>query len=318
MRQLIKILVICAIPLTGCEQAGKHSRRVDATSTPFTIVVFPDTQVWSQDHLDWFTDSTNWVVDNKITENIKFVIQVGDIVNVNDQPYQWVNANAAISILDGEIPYCLAVGNHDMLPGVPDWVPDATRDTTNYNNTFPYTRYENEPWYGGRMLNDVFVPGDNYDNSYHFFTGGGMEFMILSLSVAPTDGILAWADSVVLAHPDKRVIFVTHSYLDGNTRLASDQYSPPGGNAGEQVWQKFVKKHENIFVVSCGHLANGRLTSVGDNGNTVHQFVSNDDWLRILRFVPDDNTIYVTSYQPWTDQYITDPANKYDFPYDMD
>lgn len=287
------------------------------SAKPFSVVVIPDTQMWAQDRPDWFTASTKWIAANRAKENIKFVIQVGDIVNSYEEPYQWVNANTAMSILDGKVPYCFAVGNHDMLKGEPQWVPDASRDTTFYNDTFPYTRYENEPWYGGRMLNDTFVPSDNYDNTYHFFSAGSMEFMILSLSVAPTDDILAWADGIIAAHPDKRVIFLTHSYMSGNSRVTSDPYSPPGGNAGEQVWQKFVKKHPNIFLVACGHLANGRLTSTGDSGNMVHQFVNNSDWIRILKFVPEENVIHVTSYKPWLDQYSTDDADQWDWQYDM-
>jgi len=286
-------------------------------SKPFTLVVIPDTQWWSQSYPERFTASTNWVVGNRIVKNIKFVIQVGDIVNQYEQSFQWVNANTAMSILDGKVPYCFAVGNHDMLKGEPEYVPHASRDTTFFNDTFPYTRYENEPWYGGRMLNDVFVPSDNYDNTYLFFNAGGMEFMVLSLSCAPTDDILAWADGIMAAHPNKRVIFLTHSYMHGNARLLSDQYSPPGGNAGEQIWKKFVKKHPNIFLVVCGHLANGRLTSTGDSGNLVHQFVNNSDWLRILRFVSEENMIHVTSYKPWLDQFSTDPNDQYDFPYEM-
>ena len=289
---------------------------------PFTVVIFPDTQMWSQSYPTRLTDSANWVVANKTTNNIKFVIQVGDIVNVNEQPYQWDNANAGFSILDGEVPYCFAVGNHDMqsgLPPAPAWLPEPTRDTTNYNNTFPYTRYENEPWYGGRMLNDVFVPSDNYDNFYHFFTVGNLEFMIISLSIAPTDAILTWADGIVAANPNKRIIFVTHSYMSGSTRLSSDQYAPQASDAnfGEQMWQKFVKTHENIFLVPCGHLAEGRRTDMNDFGKPVHQFVNNSDWLRILRFVPDENKIDVTSYRPWSDEYATGTANQYELSYEM-
>lgn len=274
--------------------------------------------MWSKSEPDVFNAAASWVVVSKETENIQFVLHVGDIVNDDEEPNQWVNADTAMSILDGQVPYCFGVGNHDMKKGDPDYVPDPNRDTTNFNNTFPYTRYEGESWYGGRMLNDTpFVPADNYDNTYHFFSAGEMDFMIICLSVAPTDDHLAWADGIVSSDPNRRVIVVTHSYMDGNSRLTYDQYSPAGGNAGEEIWQKFVKQHENTFFVACGHLANGRLTSTGVNGNVVHQTVNNNGLLRILRFVPDDNMIYVKSYDPNEMHYVTDPSNQYDLPYEM-
>lgn len=45
-------------------------------------------------------------------------------------------------------------------------------------------------------------------------------------------------------------------------------------NDGEEMWEKFVKKHENIFMVLSGQIMGkgvGRLTSRGDHGNDVHQ-----------------------------------------------
>jgi hypothetical protein len=289
---------------------------------PFSIVILPDTQRWSKEEPDIFNAATNWIVVNKETKNIKFVLHVGDIVNDDEMSYQWDNADTAMSILDGVVPYCFGVGNHDMKKGInPSYVPDPCRDTTNFNNTFPHTRYEGESWYKGRMLNDIFIPADNYDNTYHFFSADGMDFMIVCLSVAPNDVHLDWADDIVSSHPNRRVIVVTHAYMDGNILLNSENprnvYSPPGGNTGEQIWEKFIKKHENIFFVACGHLANGRLTSTGVNGNLVHQTVNNTERLRILRFVPEDNMIYVSSYDPSLEIYKTDPANQYDLPYNM-
>ena len=78
-----------------------------------------------------------------------------------------------------------------------------------------------------------------------------------------------------------------------------------------------MKKHENIFFVACGHLNNGRLTSTGVNGNLVHQTVNNNELLRILRFVPEDNMIYVKSYDPSAKIYITGPNNQYELDYDV-
>ena len=128
---------------------------VDSKTEPFSLIIFPDTQMYAKDDPSFrrasrkeiFTSMTNWVVQRSKPDNIKFVLHMGDIVNEDYEPYQWENANKSMSILDGVVPYCFAVGNHDL-------VNDATRNTTNYNNTFPYTRYELEKWYGGTLKDD--------------------------------------------------------------------------------------------------------------------------------------------------------------------
>ena len=50
---------------------------------------------------------------NKDRYNIKYVLQLGDVVN-NDVAIQWTNAQAALTMLDGVVPYAIAPGNHDF------------------------------------------------------------------------------------------------------------------------------------------------------------------------------------------------------------
>jgi hypothetical protein len=56
-------------------------------------------------------------------------------------------------------------------------------------------------------------------------------------------------------HPDHRVIVLTHSYLSANKQRIRDGGMKIKGNHGEQMWQKFVRKHKNISMVLCGHVA---------------------------------------------------------------
>jgi len=325
---LFVMLCLFAVQAAADETAAEMSARQTARNSQpaksrehFTIIILPDTQMYPYNNPSWrnsslkevFIQQTMWIAKNKKAENIAFVLHMGDIVTTYDSSTEWNNANEAMSILDGAVPYCFTVGNHDMdMREGP-----AHRNTEYYNKTFPYTRYENEPWYGGRM------PNDGYDNTYHFFNAGGMDFMIISLEHAPTDKMLAWADGIVSSHPDKRVILITHGYMEGNDTRSSayDKYAPTGGNTGEEIWQKFVKKHKNIFFVMCGHHANsptnkGLLISTGDNGNTVYQLLSGeyyDGWLRILRFVPNENKIYVKAYSPWQPKDPNEQYKQYNF-----
>ncbi len=309
-------LKVFILIFTGCD--------IITDSEEFTLIVLPDTQIYSYDKPDFrqcsrkeiFEQQTQWIADNAQKENIKFVLHVGDIVQLENEPYQWENANESMSTLDGVVPYCFAVGNHDLIN-------DSTRNSTNFNNTFPYSRYESEQWYGGRMLNDGYTPKDNYDNSYHFFSGGGMDFMIVSLECGPTDDMIAWANEIILKNSDRRVIVITHSYMLGNnTRDKTTNYLPPSppANSGEMLWQKLISKHANIFMVLSGHHENsveykGLLRSKGIHGNIVNQLLCGDwfdGWLRVLNFVPEEDKIVIRTYSPWKPENPSTQWRQYD------
>jgi len=133
MRLIIMIKKYLALVLV-CVLIGSCSKTPDKSldRAPFCLVVLPDTQIYPHDQPKWrnssrrevFIEQAKWIAQNAETKNIKFVLHMGDIVHEQDKPYQWTNANEAMSILDGTVPYCFAVGNHDM-------VFDASRDTTN-------------------------------------------------------------------------------------------------------------------------------------------------------------------------------------------
>ena len=215
----------------------------------------------------------------------------------------WLVADKAMSALDGAVPYCFAIGNHDV-------------PTQNFNKYFPVSRYETRPWYGGHF-------GQTYDNSYHFFRAAGLDFMIVCIQFDPNETVLAWANKVVKERPNHWVIVATHSYLyRGN-------FTPEG----EKIWNGFVRKHKNIFLVLCGHRFVSRRKDIGDNGNTVYSLLANyqwldnggNGWLRILKFIPDKNIIEVRTYSTMKnkfmsagdDKYSTGPMNNFDLEYDM-
>src|SRR5262245_38208154 len=99
-------------------------QRETPTVQPFTLVAFPDTQYYAQNaSLNYiFHSQTQWVVDHRVEQNIRFVMGLGDIVNNGaSQPQQWVVADAAYDRLDGDlslnpdglVPYSAPPGNHD-------------------------------------------------------------------------------------------------------------------------------------------------------------------------------------------------------------
>ena len=158
--------------------------------------------------------------------------------------------------------------------------------------------------------------------------------MVLSLEFGPTDETLTWANELVARYKDKRVIVATHSYMyHDDTRLGEgDDYSPhkkgPSRNDGEEMWTKFIRRQPNIFLVVSGHVLGdgaGRLISKGDAGNPVIQVLSNyqrcknggNGWLRIMKFVPKENKIYVKTYSPTLNEFNDDPQHTFTLDYLM-
>jgi len=133
-------------------------------------------------------------------------------------------ANAAMSILDGVVPYGVLPGNHDQ-------------PTEYYNDYFGYERYQDEPWYGGHY-------GDNNDNNYQLFSALGMDFIVLHLQFNPPDEVLTWADEVLRSHSDRRAILNSHWILNDTGERC--EY-------GDRIYNA-LKGNENLFLMLCGHV----------------------------------------------------------------
>ena len=291
---------------------------------PFSLIVLPDTQYYSRGHSELFMGQTKWIRNQKEELNIACVVHEGDLTDQNSAA-EWKVADEAMALLVGVAPYCVVLGNHDIDPHYSDIV---NRNYASFNAWFGPQRFEKESWYGGHL-------GDGNENAYYYFNASGMDFMVLCLEFGPTDEVLAWADKIVENHPDHRIIVVTHSYTHfDDTRVGrGDPWNPKAygltdANDGEDMWDKFVRKHQNIFLVLSGHVLGdglGYLASTGDHGNTVHQILANyqmqelggNGWLRIMEFQPAQNKIVIRTYSPNLDQYNDDPQNKFEMNYTM-
>ena len=298
---------------------GMTSQTASASPSPenFTIVALPDTQYYSQSHPEIFENQTEWIVQHKDENNIVFVAHLGDIVNVNNNDYQWQNADNAMSILDNKVPYGILPGNHDMDGG---YSPPPGAGATYYEKYFPASRYEGYSYWGGSYDSTSVTSSSPNMNNYQLFSAGGMDFIALSLQYNPPADVLSWADNVLSEYSDRRAIISTHSYINTSGGLASD-----GGTA---IWDNVVVPENNVFLVLCGHWSySGEAAQKIDNlGNrTVYQLLSDyqdqssggNGWLRIMEFVPSESTIYVRTYSPYLDQYWTDSANQFELYYPM-
>jgi hypothetical protein len=270
-----------------------------AAQSEFTIIALPDTQHYSEAYPAIFTSQTQWIKDNKAARNIVFVTHEGDIVQNYANAAEWNRANTSMSIMDGVVPYGMAPGNHD-------------EPSTLYNLYFPYTRYQGLPWYGGhyQTLND---------NNYQLFSASGMDFVWVHLDFCPTASVVSWASGILNAFPDRIGMMTTHAYLG----LSAERSTHVCGST-QYLWDGLAAPNPNLHFMLSGHVHGEARRSDAANGHPVFQMLADyqeraqggEGWLRILRFVPAEDKVYVQTYSPWLNLYETDADSEFslDFP----
>lgn len=284
----------------------------------FTLVVLPDTQNYLKypkgDQM--FQAQVDWIRDQRSSENIVFVCHEGDVTD-NNSKAQWTRAREIMSSLDGVVPYAICVGNHDIAYEGPLQSPLL--------DYFCIADFEKQPGWGGQMQ------GQNC--FWHTFSAGGLDFLVLSLDFGPSDEMLAWADSILDAHPNRKAILLTHEFLGDegvlsdpksskNARFYGSHHDGKARNCGQEIWDKHVRKHPQYFLTLNGHYKGpaARNSMRGDRGNTVHQLMANyqytanggNGYLRVLKFLPEAQRIEVRTYSPHLKATLDDEANSFD------
>ena len=350
--------LLCAYDFTQCEEnltkdlsANKNDlvyiklwqdkdEVEDIGDFDYSFAVIGDTQTMCEKDPDAMEAIYNWLLDNKDEQKISYVLGLGDITD-DSTDTEWEFANEYISKLDGKIPYSLARGNHDdwddfnrnlhngyyettvdgMMnegtvaltdPNQPGLIPVTQPD----GSVIIMTREEDIPE-GGDVTGDL-------TNSYRYLNVQGTDYLIMTLDFAPTEEMLKWADSVIEAHPDHKVIITTHAYLyrDGTTMDENDLFPPTyyeGYNNpqnGDDMWEKCFSKHENIVLVLSGHDPWQHIAyrqDKGENGNTVTQMlidaqyvdsgIGSTGMVAMLYFSNDGKTLTVRYYSVEKDCY---------------
>ena len=309
----------------------------------WTIAVLPDTQNSYYFPPSFFAAETQWIADNRDSEGIAFVLHEGDIVDTPGDTNQWAAARANIGLLDGKVPYVLAVGNHDL--GATAGEPRSTL----INQYFSFDDLAQTATFGG-----AFESGHR-ENAYYLLPAGGRTWVVIALEFSPRPEVVNWADQVLTAYADLPAIILTHAYLysDGQRynhvgrtcQFSGDCISltPPGSNPqcwnpicyladgtdGEMLWNSLVKLHSNILFVFSGHVANpapfdaARLSSTRPDGTVCHQMLADfqsdgstggGGYFRLLR-IWRDGRVQVKTFSPSVDPanaFWTDDRNQFD------
>ncbi len=251
------------------EEEMNAIRAEDKYEYEYVIAFLPDIQYMTQSYPESLQIMVDYLVENGKTKNIQYVLGLGDITNSNTTK-EWATILRQTNRLNGYIPYALTPGNHDGINSGGKEVLD--------------TVYAKKTGYYYQLVekNGGFFNKDSVRNTYHTFTVGEIDYLVIVLDFGATDDILAWAGELLDAHPDHRAIITTHGYLNSDgTTLDSNDYASPDEyvrslNSGEAIWEKLVSKHENIAMIVSGHMHHDTIVCTpreGDAGNTVYQIL---------------------------------------------
>ncbi|MDH6566600.1 hypothetical protein M2160_001621 [Streptomyces sp. SAI-117] len=271
------------------EAASASGRRPDTDSRRFTLAVMPDTQyLFDGPSIDKapVEASLRYLLEHGKDENIVFLSHLGDLTQ-NGATAEFAAISDAFELLDRRgVGYSVLAGNHDVKSSTTD-----QRGPTPYLDVFGPDRFRGHRTFGG-------VSPDGY-NTYHLFRAAGRAWMVLALDWRLSDQGHAWAKSVLAAHPQTPVILTTHELV-----VADDQLSA----YGQQLWDRLVKDHDQIFLTLNGHYwPAGRATRKNTAGNDVHLHLTNYQnryfggaaMIRLYRFDLDRGVIDVETVSPW-------------------
>ena len=257
----------------------------------YSFAVLGDTQILAESYPDKFTALYDWVLGNVEAKKIKFVLGLGDITNSSTNA-EFDLAKKNIERMNGVVPYSLVRGNHDT--------------ENQMKKYFPVSAYKDK--LGGYYGSDIF-------NSWQELIVGEIKYLIFTLDYGAKDAVLNWASEIIAAHPEHNVIITTHAYLfrDGTTLDAGDVVPPSNKgsqyNNGDHMWDKLIKKHENIVLVLSGHDPCDYVVAAqdkGTNGNIVTQMLVDPQGVdkaqggvglvTMLYFSADGKTMQVETY----------------------
>ncbi|MEA1015545.1 serine/threonine protein phosphatase [Sphingosinicella sp. LY1275] len=232
------------------------------------------------------------------------------------------NAVKGFSLIAGKLPFSVVPGNHDYdaLWTDPTHPPQPEREgrlkigirhlggLTGYLSAFSDQSefFKGQPWYAGSH--------DDGADSAQIVTAGQCRLLHIGLQFDAPDASLAWAERTIRRHPGLPTIVTIHKYLDRDGKRADTpaldlSILDHRDNNPQMVWDEFVSRHDQIFLVLSGHIGGqGYSVDANLNGRPVHQVMADfqdrsqvakqagvksggaigDGWMRLLKFRLDD------------------------------
>ena len=300
----------------------------------YTFAVIPDPQLmarWAQSNL---TSISDYLIDYHTKNNNKLAMMlcVGDNADGYSSTYPELTMDfqlAAVknvynTLYNAGIRWATTPGNHDYDDNC-----SSTRNLTYYNKYFSHEEIKTYDYFGG-----VFKEGQT-QNAYYLFEAAGVPYLVMSIEFGASDDVLDWANTIVSANPTRRVIVFTHAFVgpDGEIIDRTMPHSPTsygtwaknnGANSPAEIYDKFIKKHENMFMVFSGHVPTDniiRKETVGDHGNKISSYLIDAQGvmasgcysiLSLLTFDELNQTVGI-NYVSTTDEKLYNIQNQFEF-----
>ncbi|WP_238006649.1 LamG-like jellyroll fold domain-containing protein [Dactylosporangium sp. AC04546] len=258
----------------------------------FTIAVLPDTQyLFDEDSSqpEPLRQTFEYLVRERDETNIVFMAHLGDVTEHGSE-HEIALASDTFRRLDGRMSYSVLAGNHDIRSST-----DDQRGDSAYLRAFGPARYAKMPTFGG-------ASPDGY-NSYHVLRAGGRQWLVLALDWRVSEAGLRWAQGVLDGHRTLPVILTTHELA-----YAEDDGEAHLSGWGQQLWDRFVKRNDQIFLTLNGHFwPPGRTVLRNDAGHDVHVHITNYQdryyggagMIRLYHFDLARDVIDVETFAPW-------------------
>lgn len=288
----------------------------------YTLSVLPDLQMLTNHYQEPISTLPEFLLNNVSSMKIGAMLTVGDltdgITNGRDWDRQYNKVSKEFAKLDGKIPYVPVPGNHDY-----DNECKTDHSVSHFNGAFPIEKFSQTPTWGGSFSADSIV------NAYYLMEFGGVKYCIFALDFGPSDEVLDWCCDITEQYPDRRVILLTHGFLDGTGDLlrstSTDAPSVYGWssnknitvNDADDIWEKWLKKYPNVFMTFSGHVFGDDIVVreyVGDNGNVVASFLLNvqglimNDGLELMlglfSFDESEQNVYVNFYSTIRNKFL--------------
>lgn len=302
----------------------------------FLVAIIPDTQIYSERVPETFETMMRWIAEHAEEYRIVFVSHVGDIVQSANAEDQWQAARAAYAwVQDIGLPHGFALGSHDLAP-MPGADSSCTSrrenfdcEATAFRENFGPEFYADASWYRGTSPTEL--------SNYQVVQAGDLQLLFLHITMdTPTDEV-AWAQTVIDAHPNALAHVTTHRYLY-DYRLTTAMPFPLGALSGgrfntltytlgsqglvydtsmeaEQFFFDFVRANPNIWAVHCGHVdAEFQQVSTNIEGEPIYEMLldwqnmadGGGGWFRLLLYKPSEDRVEAITFSPLTGEIRRD------------
>ena len=289
----------------------------------FLVVIVPDIQSDIDAGGSKSQDQADWILANRITENIQLVGYLGDQANDGSDPLEHALAGSIIDTFLDDVPTLLSMGNHDFDDNASG---GSARDTDNFVAEFPTTLFTGKTWWNGGFEDTLSAA------AYYLFSHGGTDFIGVSLPFGPTQDEIDWINTLLgTTYPTRKAILFTHSYIDedgamsGTSGNDADIYGLGADvHVGTQIKSEVSDLRSNLQFIFNGHHIGGNGTarlSQDVSGEDQHAIYSNfqdqandgDGYMGLLYINPVAGTARYLVYSPTLDQFKPDSEWEHKF-----